>query len=300
MISEMTVTPVQKFVGTNDLQLHYLDFESDGPPLILMHGLTANAHAFDGLIAEGLGHHFRVLSIDLRGRGRSEQPPAGYGIAAHAADILGLMDALGLASAVIGGHSFGALLTLYLAANHSERVEKLVLLDAAARMHANTKEMLGPSLGRLGQTFPSFEAYIEKVKQAPYIDFWDEQMLSYYRADVKQNDDGSVTPIPQPAHMAEAVDGVLGYPWLEYIQTIWQPAILINGPGVYTMDAALLPEDNARETANMMQNCQYVKVPGNHQTMLYGEGAREIVDAINQISRPTPQGGIGTTQSRLL
>ncbi|HAK12371.1 MAG TPA: alpha/beta hydrolase, partial [Chitinophagaceae bacterium] len=38
------------FVTTNGIQLHYLHFPGDGPTIILMHGLTANAHAFDGLI----------------------------------------------------------------------------------------------------------------------------------------------------------------------------------------------------------------------------------------------------------
>ncbi|MEK7226235.1 MAG: alpha/beta hydrolase, partial [Bacteroidota bacterium] len=56
--------------------------------------------------------------------------------------------------------------------------------------------------------------------------------------------------------------------------------ILINAPGVYTMEAALLPEGNAMETVEMMKNCIYAKVQGNHQTMLYGEGAKEIVSII--------------------
>jgi len=271
-----------RYVTTNGIKLHYLDFESDGPALILMHGLTANAHAFDGLIAEGLRASFHVLSIDLRGRGESDQPSTGYTMEDHAKDIIGLLDALQIDSAIIGGHSFGALLTLYLAANYRDRVEKLILMDAAARMHPNTKEMLVPALSRLGQKFESLDAYIEKVKAAPYIHFWDEQMRSYYKADVKKNDDGTVMPIPQSAHMMEAVNGGLDYPWLEYIQNINKPAILINGPGIYTLDAALLPEENAMETVKMMKDCHYVKVQGNHQTMLYGAGAKEIVEAIKQ------------------
>jgi pimeloyl-ACP methyl ester carboxylesterase len=194
---------------------------------------------------------------------------------------LGLMDALNISSAIIGGHSFGALLSLYLAANHPDRVEKLILMDAAARMHSNTKEMLVPALSRLGQKFSSFDNYIEKVKAAPYLSFWDQQMETYYKADVKDIDDGSVTPVPQLTNMMEAVNGGLEYPWLEYIKNIKQPALLINGPDVYTLDAALLPEENAMETVNMMQDCLYVKVPGNHQTMLYGKGAKEIVEAIS-------------------
>ncbi|MBA2328248.1 MAG: alpha/beta hydrolase [Flavisolibacter sp.] len=279
-MQKSSVHAASNFVDTNGISLHYLEYKGSGPTIILMHGLTANAHAFNGLIAEGLAPAFHVISVDLRGRGKSDQPSTGYSMKDHAKDILGLMDTLKISSAIIGGHSFGALLSLYTAANHPERVEKLILIDAAARMHSNTKEMLVPALSRLGQSFSSLDNYIEKVKSAPYLNFWDPQMASYYKADIKDNGNGTVTPVPQLSHMSEAVNGGLEYPWLEYIQNIKQSSLLINGPGVYTLDAALLPEENAMETVNMMQDCLYVKVPGNHQTMLYGKGAKEIVEAI--------------------
>ncbi len=270
----------EHLVETNGIRLRYIESKGDGPTIILMHGLTANANAFDGLIAAGLSPAFNVISIDLRGRGKSDQPADDYTMAAHAKDIIGFLDSLKIKSAVIGGHSFGALLTFYLAAHYPDRVEKMILLDAAAKMHPNTKEMLVPALSRLGQAFPSFEAYLNKVKEAPYINFWDEKMTSYYRADVKDNDDKTVTPIPQLNNMLLAVNGALAEPWLDYIQGVNKPAILINGGGIYTLDAPLLPEENARETVAMMKNCRYLKIPGNHQTMLYGDGAKEIVNAI--------------------
>ncbi len=270
----------EHFVETYGIRLHYLEFTGDGPTIILMHGLTANANAFDGLISAGLTPAFNVISIDLRGRGKSDQPANDYTMATHATDIIGFLDALKIKTVVIGGHSFGALLTFYLAAHYPERVEKMILLDAAAKMHPNTKEMLVPALSRLGQTFSSFDSYLDKVKQAPYINFWDEQMTTYYRADVKDNDDKTVTPIPQLNNMLLAVNGALAEPWLDYIQGVSKPAILINGGGIYTLGAPLLPEENARETADMMKDCRYIKVSGNHQTMLYGDGAKEIVSAI--------------------
>jgi pimeloyl-ACP methyl ester carboxylesterase len=272
---------MDEFIQTNGIDLHYLRFPGTGPTVVLMHGLTANAHAFDGLISAGLNTSCEVISIDLRGRGQSEQPED-YSMAAHAGDIIGLLDGLGIKKAILGGHSFGALLSLYLAFHFPDRVEKLVILDAAARMHERTKEMLGPALGRLGQTYPSFEAYIEKVKSAPYLTFWDEAMLSYYRADVEEAQNGTVRCIPQLTYMLRAVNGVLEEPWLEYLETITQPAVLVNGPGVYTMEAPLLPKDNALETVRMMRACVYVEVPGNHQTMLYGEGAKAICRVIHE------------------
>lgn len=269
------------YINANSIRLHYLEFEGEQPAIIFMHGLTANAHAFDGLAAAGLSPAFHVFSVDLRGRGESEAPGSGYTMKEHAADIIGLMDTLKIDKVILAGHSFGGFLALYLAKFYPGRVDKLILMDAAAKMHPNTKEMLGPALGRLGQNFDSFAAYIQKVKAAPYLQFWDENMNSYYLADVKKDVDGTVSCIPQLSHMMEAVmKGSLGEPWTDYLKEVEHTAILINAPGIYTMDAALLPEKNAMETVELMKNCIYAKVQGNHQTMLYGEGAREIVSII--------------------
>ena len=199
----------------------------------------------------------------------------------HAQDILGLMDVLGLEKCTVGGHSFGALLTFYKAFHHAERIEKMLLLDAAARLHPQTKEMLIPALSRIGQTYPSFDVYVEKVKSVVYMTYWEDTMLSYYQADVQTNEDGSVTQRSTPENMTEAIlKGSFGEPWLDYIKAVEQPAILLNGIMNYALNAPLLPKEFALETVESMKNCQYQEVWGNHQTMLYGQGAKDIVKSI--------------------
>jgi pimeloyl-ACP methyl ester carboxylesterase len=276
------------FAQTNGIQLHYLDFQGHKPtitsPMILMHGLTANAHAFDGLINAGLNTSFRIISVDLRGRGLSDKPPKGYSMAEHAQDMIGLLDSLHLEKVMIAGHSFGGLLGLYLAIHFPERVEKLILMDAAAKMHPDTRELLIPAMSRLGQKVESFEKYIENIRQMPFIgEAWEDSMLSYFKADVQENEDGTVIPHSKIEHIVEAVQAVLGEPWLDYIASVKHPSVLINATEPYgTVDKPpLLPKEFALETVQMMQNCQYVGVSGNHQTMLYGKGAREIVEAIS-------------------
>lgn len=270
-----------KTIQTNHINLHYLDSESVGQTVILMHGLTANAHAFDGLLKEGLGKKYRIISVDLRGRGESDKPTEGYTMKDHAQDILGLMDVLGVEKCIVGGHSFGALLTFYMAFHHAERIEKMLLLDAAARLHPQTKEMLIPALSRIGQTYPSFDTYLEKVKSGAYMTYWEDTMLNYYQADVQTNEDGSVTQRSTPENMTEAIlKGSFGEPWLDYIKAVEQPAILLNGIMNYALNAPLLPKEFALETVESMKNCQYQEVWGNHQTMLYGQGAKDIVKSI--------------------
>ena len=61
-----------KFISANGLKLHYLDFGNPSkPPLVCIHGLSGNAHNFDGL-APHLMNDYHVISIDVRGRGDSE------------------------------------------------------------------------------------------------------------------------------------------------------------------------------------------------------------------------------------
>jgi hypothetical protein len=105
-------------------------------------------------------------------------------------------------------------------------------------------------------------------------------MEAYYRADVATAPDGCVTPIPQAAAMAEAARQVLAEPWGQILPAVQQPVLMLHAPNVYTMDAPLLPEAYARETAALLPKVQFVQVPGNHQTMLYGPGATAIATAI--------------------
>src|ERR1700761_9565110 len=99
------VEAVDNFIKVNDINLHYIEYPSDGPTILIMHGLTANAHAFDGLVAAGLSPAFRIISPDLRGRGLSDHPAFRYSIEDHARDIIGLLNHLQLKKVILAGHS---------------------------------------------------------------------------------------------------------------------------------------------------------------------------------------------------
>ena len=267
-------------IPVNDINLHYVDNHGDGPVLILLHGLTANAHAFGGLMEAGLGNSYRVVCPDLRGNGLTDKPAFCYTLDDHARDILGLISHLNVPKVYLGGHSFGGYLTFYLAARYPEAMEKVVIMDAAKAMNPRTPEMLSGALSRLNVTYPSFEDYIAHVKKAPYINFWDPAMLSYYKADVELLPNGHVKPHANLAIMTEKSMALASVDWEDIIAEIQHPTLLVNGLDNYTLGEPLLPDEIAKETVEMMKNARYVGVDGNHQTMLYGDGARETVHSI--------------------
>jgi pimeloyl-ACP methyl ester carboxylesterase len=277
---------MDKFLRTNGINLHYLDHPGGEPALILLPGLTANAHVFDGLIAAGLNPRHRVLALDLRGRGLSDKPAQGYTMADHVADVLGLMDALNIELVVLVGHSFGALLTIYMGSQYPERVSRMVLIDVSqAATHPRTADLIKPSLDRLGRISPSWEVYKQEMQKMPYLDgFWDDSVEAYFRADMQSNDDGTVQARARPGLIAQAFDAVIKEPWGDHIGAAGQPAILINAPGPYGPPGApvLVTAGDAQATAAGFPNCRYAQVPGNHVTMVFGDNAPVVVDVITE------------------
>ncbi|WP_437680019.1 alpha/beta fold hydrolase [Sorangium sp. So ce131] len=116
--------------------LHVVDHPAAGPapsrealPAVLVHGMVGHTGFWDAPLAHLAGRR-RAVALDLRGHGASEPPPdVDYSPSACAADVLAVLDALGLPRVALVGHSYGALVVLAVAAAHPERVARLVLAD---------------------------------------------------------------------------------------------------------------------------------------------------------------------------
>lgn len=276
---------MENFIKTQQLKIHYLDYPGNGQEtLVLLHGLSANAACFEGLIKAGLTKVSRVISIDLRGRGKSGKPDGPYTMPAHAEDIITVIRKLELNNIILGGHSFGALLSIYIANHYPEHIKKVIIMDAAAQLHENVREMVAPSTRRLlNDPYSSYRDFINDIKNAPYLDgVWNPEIEAYYEADVETLADGKVKHRSSHGHIQLAIEGLLGsgIDWIAEIRRLQKPAMLIQANGVYAMGAPILPEAYARETVEMLPQGIFVQVPGNHFTMLYEDGATAIVEAI--------------------
>lgn len=122
--------PEPRFIHTNGIRMAVYE-QGEGAPVILLHGFPELAFSWRRQLPALAAAGYRAIAPDQRGYGKSSVPPevTAYGIEELVADIHGLLDALGLQSAVFVGHDMGAILLWQFAMLAPERIDKLVILN---------------------------------------------------------------------------------------------------------------------------------------------------------------------------
>ena len=128
-------------VRVGALELAY-DVDGSGEPVLLVMGLGGDHHGWD-LVRPELARHHRVVVLDNRDAGTSDEARGAYGIADMAADALGVLDHLGLARVHVVGASMGGAIAQQIALQAPTRVATLVLASTWARTDAFLGAILG-------------------------------------------------------------------------------------------------------------------------------------------------------------
>jgi pimeloyl-ACP methyl ester carboxylesterase len=119
-------------------------------------------------VAPYLASHFRVLALDWRGHGRSEWPrPPAYSSQDFAAELCGVIDALGLEDAVVVGHSMGGHCAMAFAAWHPDRLACLVVVDARPHVNYERLRALQRHAPRPQTEFPTLAAALARFRLRP-------------------------------------------------------------------------------------------------------------------------------------
>mmetsp|Transcript_15195 Transcript_15195/g.16896 ORF Transcript_15195/g.16896 Transcript_15195/m.16896 type:complete len:305 (-) Transcript_15195:55-969(-) len=114
----------------NDVQIYYeLYGSSTAPVMFLHHGWRSSSNAWWKLVPH-LCTKYRVIVIDLRGCNNSSKPEQeeDYTLAKYAQDVTALLQVFGVKSCTFIGHSLGGLVGMYLAINHPEFIDRLILV----------------------------------------------------------------------------------------------------------------------------------------------------------------------------
>jgi haloalkane dehalogenase len=140
------------------LRLAHID-EGEGAPVLFMHGEPTWSFLWRHLISPVRDAGYRCVAPDLAGFGRSDKPAdvAWYSYDRHVALAAGLLDDLGLRGATIVVHDWGGPIGLRLAVEHSDRIERIVILDTG----------LFTGHQRMSDAWLAFRDYVANTEDLP-------------------------------------------------------------------------------------------------------------------------------------
>jgi lipase len=262
-----------------------------GPPapdadgvVLAVHGVTASHLAWRPVVRELAGKaQLCLLAPDLRGRGRSSHLPGPYGLAAHIADLLAVLDDAGAARAVLVGHSMGGYVVARLAAEHPDRVAAVVLLDGGVPLPLPADEdpetvlekVVGPAIERLRMTFASREEYVAQWRRHPALaDAWNRDVELYAGYDVMGEPGAMRCVVSEDAVRTDSADLLSEEAARAALDRVHVPLHLLRAPRGFRNeeDKPFISRDALQAFVTERPEAQVEDVAGvNHYTLTLGE-----------------------------
>jgi pimeloyl-ACP methyl ester carboxylesterase len=243
-----TLAPVEHWIVLRDgLRMYCGEFGSrhrGGPALLCLPGLTRNSRDFSALAAS-LADRWRVLTPDLRGRGRSDHDPNWhqYQPMTYVADVGELLRQLGESRVVVIGTSLGGLLAMLMAALHPAALAGAVLNDIGPELDPSGLARIATYVGRLPPVSSWDEAAAQSrlVNGAALPDFTEADWHRFARATYR--DDGTGRPMldmdPRIGDaMREAPSGAAPDLWPLFGMLSGVPVLAIRGETSDILSAA--------------------------------------------------------------
>lgn len=213
----------QKYVVLRGQKIHYI-VGGAGKPLVLVHGLAGRSEDWFALIPQLVDNGYKVYALDLLGYGQSARPDVDYSISLEEQVLREFLDSQGLKQPDMAGWSMGGWISLKFAADHPERVHRLILLDSAGlRFDAVNAPLLRPKteadLARMMQVLTPHPPHIPSFYAADLLrDFvredWiiDRALKSMYTG--KDLMDGRLSTVKTPVLLVWGKEDVLTPPTL--------------------------------------------------------------------------------------
>jgi pimeloyl-ACP methyl ester carboxylesterase len=250
----------KRSVEVGGLRLSFLEWGMSGrPALCFLHGGSAHAHWFDR-VTPAFADRFHVIALDQRGHGESDwaKPPA-YATENFAADLLGVIDALGWRRVALIGHSMGGHNAMSFTAWHPDRVSALVIVDSRPSIPL---ERLGRlrTRGRLTlRPYPTLDAAVRSFRLLPRETVADPAFLAHLgQAGVVERDGQWVYRFdPASNGSRQPVDA-----WT-LLDRITAPTLIVRGEL-----SPNLPRDVVDKLRAAIRGAAFAEVPGSYHHLV--------------------------------
>ena len=278
-------------VGVAGGDYYIARWPGNGPTVLAVHGITASYLAWPPVV-DALHGDYTILAPDLRGRGVNNQLPPPYGLKAHVADLLAVLDHYRVGRCIVVGHSLGAYIALELAAAAPQRLRGIVLVDGGIalplRPGATPEQViagvLGPALKRLDLQFADREAYQDFWRAHPAFQdagAWNDYVEAYVDYDLAGTPPSLHSRVNREAVRVDAY-GPLDPAMVTLIDKINVPMRLLTASrGLLNQAQPLLPPSAIAEKCARLPHLRHVEIANtNHYSIMTGSGrtavAREI------------------------
>ncbi|MDP1521265.1 alpha/beta hydrolase [Porticoccus litoralis] len=228
----------------NGVSIAYVD-EGQGEPLILLHGLGVSRKDWGPQI-DFFSQSNRVIAPDFRGHGDSDKPDGPYSVPIHAADVISLMDVLGIPSAHIVGLSMGGMVAFQLAVDAPERLLSMTIVNSGPALPNDTfaaRKMLWTRLAAIHLL--GMKAYGRKVATTMFPGEGREELIDMLAKQIASN--------PKKVYLKN-LKSLFGWGVLEHLTAIQTPTLMLTGDRDYS------PVAVKQAVVSAMQNAKLVVI----------------------------------------
>lgn len=249
--------------------------------LLCMHGLTRNSADFAEL-AEHLSQRYRVIAVDVRGRGRSDYDPdpGNYHPLTYVQDMFSLLDQLELQQVILCGTSMGGLMSLMMSAMQGQRVRAVIINDIGPEVDPRGLERIRSYVGKTSPVSNWQEAVAQSraINGIAFPDFSDSQWQAFTRGLYRDVDGVPVLAydpaISQPMDDSDSA-AVPPDLWPVFDAMSARPLLVIRG-----VDSDILAPGCVQEMQRRKPDLQVAEIPHRgHAPTLNESTARSAIDA---------------------
>jgi pimeloyl-ACP methyl ester carboxylesterase len=264
---------VEKSFDTGEVVLNYAEGPDNGPPLILLHGVTSRWQALIPIINE-FTNRWHIYALDFRGHGASGRTPDKYGLRYHYNDAVKFLTQIVREPVHIYGHSMGGRIALIIAANNPYITKSIITADISLRFSRDA-ERLRTSFKFLAETLEGtssvreiMEVYRERMGVDTEVLLTRAKNFSVLDPDVPGSIADKLTDPDDPESF------VYGYKPFELIAEVRCPVLLLQA------EKGKMIDEDVEKALSILSDGYHVKLKGLSH-VLHHEEVAPVVRAVN-------------------